>query len=140
MVYFRKLVSNIFFSKLFSNKLHFKFPESTENWYDNEYHKFQFKIAELVYLGQKLTANEPGEEKIRSIMELPVPDNRKGVQQLLGLLNYVGKFIPNLSEMIALLKELLVKNVSWHWGSEQDVAFRKIKEVLMSKRCLAYMI
>ena len=73
-------------------------------------------------------------------MELPVPDNKKGVQQLLGLLNYVGKFIPNLSEMIALLKELLVKNVSWHWGSEQDVAFRKIKEVLVSKRCLAYMI
>ena len=32
----------------------------------------------------------------------------------------------------------MVKNVSWHWGNEQDVAFRKIKEVLVSKRCFAY--
>ena len=32
----------------------------------------------------------------------------------------------------------MVKNVSWHWGNEQDVSFRKIKEVLVSKRCFAY--
>ena len=31
-----------------------------------------------------------------------------------------------------------MNNVSWHWGNEQDVALRKIKEVLVSKRCLAY--
>ena len=64
--------------------------------------------------------------------------NKKGVQQLLHLVNHVGKFMLNLSEMTALLRELLVKNVSWHWGNEQDVAFRKIKEVLVSKRCLVY--
>ena len=53
-------------------------------------------------------------------------------------MNYVGKFVPNLSEMITPLRELLVKNVSWHWGNEPDVAIRKIKEVLVSKRCFAY--
>ena len=30
---------------------------------------------------------------------LPVAEDEKGVQSLLGLVNYVGKFIPNLSEM-----------------------------------------
>ena len=53
-------------------------------------------------------------------------------------MNYVGKFIPNLSEITAPLRELLTKNVSSHWGNEQDVAFRKIKEVLVSKRGLVY--
>ena len=51
---------------------------------------------------------------------------------------YVGEFIPNLSEMTAPLIELSVKNVSWHWGNEKDAAFRKIKEVLVPKRCLVY--
>lgn len=44
--------------------------------------KCQFKTTELVYLGHKLTVNgvEPDEEKIRSIMGLPVPEDKKGVQ------------------------------------------------------------
>ena len=49
-------------------------------------------------------------------------------------MNYVGKFIPNLSEMVAPLRELLMKNVSWTWGNGQDVALKKIKELLVSKR------
>ena len=57
----------------------------------------------------------------------PIPEDKKGVQRLLGLMNYVGKSISNSSEMTAPVRELLVKNVSWHGGNEQDVAFRKIK-------------
>ena len=43
--------------------------------------KCQFKTAELVYLGHKLTVNciEPDEEKIRSIMGLLVPEDMKDV-------------------------------------------------------------
>ena len=54
--------------------------------------KCQPKRTELVYLVYKLTANgvESDEEKL-SIMVLPVPEDKKGVQQLLGLMNYVGK-------------------------------------------------
>ena len=49
--------------------------------------------------GHKLTANsvESDEEKVRSIMSLPVPEGKKSVQRLLGLVNFVGKFISNLS-------------------------------------------
>ena len=45
-----------------------------------------------MYLVYKLTANgvESDEEKL-SIMVLPVPEDKKGVQQLLGLMNYEGK-------------------------------------------------
>ena len=53
---------------------------------------------ELMYLGHKLTANgiETDEKRIRIIMEI-TPENKK-VQRLLGLINHVGKFIPNLSK------------------------------------------
>ena len=53
---------------------------------------------ELMYLGHKVTANgiETDEKRIRIIMEI-TPENKK-VQRLLGLINHVGKFIPNLSK------------------------------------------
>lgn len=53
---------------------------------------------ELMYLGHKLTANgiETDEKRIGIIMEI-TPENKK-VQRLLGLINHVGKFIPNLSK------------------------------------------
>ena len=53
-------------------------------------------------------------------------------------MNYVGKVISNQWEKIAPLGELLEKNFSWHSGYKQEIAFKKIKEVLVSKRCLMY--
>ena len=52
--------------------------------------KCQPKRTELVYLVYKLTANgvESDEEKL-SIMVLPVPEDKKGVQQLLGCVGNV---------------------------------------------------
>ena len=101
--------------------------------------KCQFKETELLCLGHKLTVNgiEPDENKIKSILEMPKPEE-KDVQRLLGLINYVGKFIHNLSELIVPLKELLVKNKPWQWGKSQNQSFERIKELLVSKKCLAY--
>ena len=68
--------------------------------------KCKFKETELIYLGQKLTVNgiEPDENKIISILKMPKPEDKKDVQRLLGLINYVGKFIPNLSELTATMR------------------------------------
>ena len=74
---------------------------------------------------------------MKSILEMPKPEE-KDVQRLLGLINYVRKFIHNLSELIAPLKELLVKNKPWQWGKSQNQSFERIKELLVSKKCLAY--
>ena len=102
--------------------------------------KCKFKETELIYLGHKLTVNgiEPDENKIKSILEMPKPEDKKDVPRLLGLINYVGKFIPNLSELTAPLRELLVKNKPWQWGKSQNQSFERIKELLVSKKCLAY--
>ena len=74
--------------------------------------KCKFKETELIYLGHKLTVNgiEPDKNKIESILGMPKPEDKKDVQRLLELINYVRKLIPNLSELRAPLRELLVKN------------------------------
>ena len=102
--------------------------------------KCKFKETELIYLGHKVTVNsiEPDENKIKSMLEIPKPEDKRDVQRLLGLLNYVRKFIPNLLELTAPLRELLVKNKPWQWGKSHIQSFERKKKLLVSKKCLAY--
>jgi len=40
---------------------------------------------------------KPDDNKVRAINEMPAPSDKKGVERLLGTVNYLGKFIPNLA-------------------------------------------
>lgn len=43
------------------------------------------------------------------------------------MINYLGKFILNLSEMSTSLCQLLHKDVVWSWTQHQQDAFEKLK-------------
>jgi hypothetical protein len=36
---------------------------------------------------------------------MPAPQNKPGVQKILGMVNYLAKFIPEMSEMTARLRK-----------------------------------
>ena len=57
-------------------------------------------------------------EKVRAIVEMPRPTDKAGVQRLLGMVNYVSKFIPNLSDLTTRLRTLLHQDVLWHWEKQ----------------------
>lgn len=52
-------------------------------------------------------------EAIKSLKE---PTSKKELQRLLGFINYVRKFVPNLATMSDPLRNLLKKDVEWHWN------------------------
>ncbi len=54
---------------------------------------------------------------------------------LLGLLNYYGKFIPNLSTMVHPLNTLLQANREWIWSRP---SFQQAKDTLISARVLTH--
>ncbi|GFO04659.1 polyprotein [Plakobranchus ocellatus] len=62
--------------------------------------KCHFNEEEITYLGHKLTQDgvQPDKEKVKAITAMPPPEDKKGVERLLGTVNYMAKFIPNLSE------------------------------------------
>ena len=51
----------------------------------------------------------------------------KGVQQVLGMCNYLSRFTPNLAEIVKLLTELTHGNAVWSWSSQHDKAFKTAK-------------
>ena len=71
----------------------------------------QFGPKEVKYLGHILSADgiRLGDDRIKSILDLPTPTNIKGLRSVLGMVNYVRKFIPNLATVIAPMVDLTKK-------------------------------
>ncbi|XP_061173501.1 uncharacterized protein LOC133182663 [Saccostrea echinata] len=64
------------------------------------------------------------------------PGNVKELMTFLGFVQYLGKFIPNLSEISAPLRHLLSKDVAWHWEEEQMKSFEKLKQLVTEARSI----
>ena len=54
------------------------------------------------------------------------------------LVNYLSKFLPNLTDVLHPLQNLTRKDVPWNWSSTQQNAFEKIKEMVTNTPVLAY--
>jgi len=54
------------------------------------------------------------------------------------MINYLGKYIPNMSELTAPLRSLLKVEVPWAWFPKADTALSKIKPVLSSVPVLRF--
>ena len=73
--------------------------------------KAKILSEEINYFGHTLTKKglKPDMKKIQGIKPLAVPRNKQELQSLLGMFNYLGKFIPNLSaKMQDLLSRICV--------------------------------
>ena len=84
--------------------------------------KSRIRKTEVLYIGHVLTGNrvKPDASKLEAITKMPAPEDKHGVQRLLGMVNYVAKFAPNVSEKTAPLLELLKKDVAWHWTERHE--------------------
>ena len=102
--------------------------------------KCSFLLQEVEYLGHKISANglQPTTEKVQAIVQAPQPTNVTQLKSFLGMINYYGKFLPNLSTRLAPLYKLLQKQSRWRWGLEQEEAFGKAKNLLTSSSVLVH--
>ncbi|XP_039307927.1 uncharacterized protein K02A2.6-like [Solenopsis invicta] len=91
--------------------------------------KVQYRKTEVKYMGHIF--NREGmridKDRIRAIDELKTPTCKKELQRLLGLVNYVRKFIPKLGEIASPICDLLRKDVEFQWLEAHDKALSTIK-------------
>ncbi|KAL4271635.1 hypothetical protein GQ457_13G011690 [Hibiscus cannabinus] len=69
-------------------------------------------------------------DKVKAIQELPPPQTQKEVRGFLRRLNYIARFISQLTEKCDPVFRLLRKNNPGTWDKECQEAFEKIKEQL----------
>ena len=56
----------------------------------------------------------------------------------MGTVNYLGKFIPNSSGINQPLRQLLEKDVAWHWDDAQKKRFKELKKAITTAPVLKY--
>ena len=102
--------------------------------------KCVFLADSVEYLGHRIDAEglHTTQGKLAAIREAPTPQNVTQLRSFLGLLNYYGKFIANLSTLLHPLNRLLQEGVPWRWSGECAQAFRRAKEALVSSNVLAH--
>ena len=60
------------------------------------------------------------------------------IQRLLGLAQYISKFLPHLSDITKPLRELTQKDIEWTWDLAQWNALEMLKKAVSSTPVLWY--
>ena len=109
----------------------------------NQLQKFGIKASKeksiffkekIEYLGLEITKAGilPSKRKCDAILKMERPKDLAQLSSFLGMVNYYGMFIKNLSTISQPLNMLKQKAVEFRWGKEQEVAFTKLKNELAS--------
>ena len=96
--------------------------------------KCEIKGNKITYFGHVLSAEgvSPDPEKVKAITELQAPTNVPELRRLIGMINYLGRFIPNLATVMHPMTDLLKSDTAWTWGPPQQTVFTKVKEMISS--------
>jgi len=101
--------------------------------------KCEWKVREVGFLRVVIGPNriKMEREKVRGVLEWPVPRCMKDMQKFLGLVNYYRRFVRNFAGISRPMHRLVQKEEKWNWGSNQEEAFRKLKEIFTTEPVLA---
>ncbi|XP_040379158.1 uncharacterized protein LOC121054199 [Oryza brachyantha] len=101
--------------------------------------KCSFAQQQLSYLGYIIgvhgVSTDP--EKVKAVVEWPVPKNIKQLRGFLGLAGYYRKFVKNFGVISKPLTNLLRKGESFDWNKAVDHAFSTLKTALVTAPVLA---
>lgn len=102
--------------------------------------KCKIAVDSVVYQGHIFSKQgvqiDPG--KVEAITQFQTPECVDDVRRWLGMVNYVAKFIPKLSQKTSPLRELLNHDVAWHWDEPQKCAFDELKKDVATTPVLGF--
>ena len=94
----------------------------------------------LSTVGHQISSDgiRPLQTKIETILKAPVSGNVQKLRSFLGLINYHGKFILNLSTLLQPLNALLQAGTKWSWSTKCEKAFQEAKKQIASAKVLTH--
>ena len=100
----------------------------------------QFNVGKLECLGYELSVEgiRPVESRISAIKQFRIPSNIAELRSFLGLITYVGRFIPDLATKTDPLRDMLRGNKKFEWTKTHQFAFEEIKNVVLKIENLGF--
>ena len=102
--------------------------------------KCEFKKQSLEFLGHYISHKgvSVSSDKIDAIKRLKPPKTVQELRRILGMFNFVTKFVKNAQSNLSPINELLKKDSSWCWETSQQSAFENMKKELCAAPALSY--
>ena len=102
--------------------------------------KKQLGKREVRFMGHILSESgvRPNPDKIKAILEVPVPKDVKELRGFLGMANYYRKFIPGFASKAEPLTALTKKGVRWAIGEKQLGSLQALKEAMSKAPVLRF--
>ena len=91
-------------------------------------------------MGHLLTSQglKPDPSKVEAVRKMPKLINVNDVQQFIGFVNYLSRFLPRLSDLCEPLRRLTDNNAEWKWTKVHDEAVETIKHLISCAPLLRY--
>ena len=102
--------------------------------------KCSFSVREVEFLGHLISENGINilPRHVEAITEAPTPSDKNMLLKFLGVITFVGKFIPNKSQVLEPLNLLLKDDIAYVWLELQKRAFEQIKKLVKQAPSLAH--
>eukprot|EP00253_Pinus_taeda_P006262 PITA_06262 len=104
-----------------------------------KFSKCDFFKSEIQYLGHVITKDgivvDP--EKIKAIMEWPVPKDVADVRSFMGLAGYYRRFVEGFSKVAFPITSLQKKGKLFHWTPNCQKSFEQLKHLLTTAPILS---
>ena len=93
--------------------------------------KFKLKMSEIPYVGHLLTQDglKPHPSKVEAVRKMVRPTDVKGVQRLIGLVNYLTRYLDRLADLCEpyVVRQLTHKEKEWEWSDMHEDAFARMR-------------
>ena len=102
--------------------------------------KLKLRQHSVTFLGHIVSKDglKADPTKIEAVQDMSRPTDVACVQRLNGFVNYLAKFLPGLSDVMAPIRQLTRKDDPWTWSSAQENALARMKQLVSDAPVLRY--
>lgn len=102
--------------------------------------KLKLCKTNVKFFGHNLTTDglKADDSKIEAIKNFPKPKDKKALQRFLGMVTYLGRYIDNLSQQTAKLRQRTLTKSLWNWDKEEQNEFDRLKKIITDLTNLQY--
>lgn len=102
--------------------------------------KYKLRQTQICFLGYIVDRHvvRPDVEKVEAIRNVQLPQNITELKQVMDMVHYLGRYLPNLADITRHLNDLLRADKAWLWSPAQEQAFIKVKQLLTEAPTLAF--
>ena len=102
--------------------------------------KCEYSKTTITFLGHVVSKQgiAPDPSKTKAIRDIKPPTNVSRLRSFLGMVQYLGRFVHNLADVLQPLNDLLREGVQYQWTHKQQESFNRVKNLVTTAPVLMF--